>query len=49
MACPDPSRGIYLTYLIQGSLLSAAYSLGDRRAFPGFSASIASLTMVPSS
>ena len=28
MACPDPSRGIYLTYLIQGLiLLSVAYSL----------------------
>lgn len=50
MACPDPSRGIYLTYLIQGLiLLSVAYSLTAGEYFLGFTAGIALLlTMVPS-
>lgn len=49
MACPSPSRGIYLTYLIQAlTLLSAAYSLAIGEYFLGFSASIAFLlTMTP--
>ena len=49
-ACPDPSRGVYLIYLIQGLiLLSVAYSLTAGDYFLGFSAGIAFLlTMVPS-
>ncbi len=49
MACPSPSRGIYLTYLIQALiLLSAAYSLAAGEYFLGFSAGIAFLlTMTP--
>lgn len=50
MACPDPSRGVYLTYLIQALiLLSVAYSLTAGEYFLGFSAGIAFLlTLVPS-
>ncbi|MEG3056144.1 MAG: hypothetical protein RQM90_08730 [Methanoculleus sp.] len=49
MACPSPSRGIYITYLIQAlTLLSAAYSLTIGEHFLGFSAGIAFLlTMAP--
>lgn len=49
MACPSPSRGLYLTYLIQVLiLLSAAYSLVVGEYFLGFSAGIAFLlTMAP--
>ncbi len=50
MACPDPSRGIYLTYFIQGLiLLSAASSITAGEYLLGFSASVAFLlTMTPS-
>ncbi len=50
MACPDPSRGIYLTYFIQGLiLLSVASSIMTGEYFLGFSAGVAFLlTMAPS-
>ncbi len=50
MACPDPSRGIYLTYFIQGLiLLSVAYSITAGEYFLGLSAGVAFLlTMAPS-
>ncbi|MDK2890130.1 MAG: hypothetical protein PWR21_762 [Methanoculleus sp.] len=50
MACPDPSRGIYLTYFIQGLiLLSAASSITAGEFFLGLSAGVAFLlTMAPS-
>lgn len=50
MACPDPSRGIYLTYFIQGLiLLSAASSITAGEYFLGLSAGVAFLlTMAPS-
>lgn len=50
MTCPDPSRGVYLTYFIQGLiLLSVAYSLAIGEYFLGFSSGVAFLlTMVPS-
>ncbi|NLA39429.1 MAG: hypothetical protein GX882_08690, partial [Methanomicrobiales archaeon] len=49
MACPVPSRGIYLTYLIQALiLLSVAFSFMAGEYFLGFSAGIALLlTMIP--
>ena len=50
MACPDPSRGVYLTYLIQGLiLLSAVSSITAGEYFLGLSAGVAFLlTMAPS-
>lgn len=50
MACPSPSRGIYITYFIQGLiLLAAASSITTGEYFLGFSASLAFLlTMAPS-
>lgn len=50
MTCPDPSRGVYLTYFVQGLiLLSVAYSLTIGEYFLGFSSGVAFLlTIVPS-
>ncbi len=50
MACPDPSRGIYLTYFIQGLiLLAAVYSITAGEYFLGLSAGVAFLlTVAPS-
>ncbi|WP_292521808.1 hypothetical protein [Methanoculleus sp.] len=49
MACPSPSRGVYITYLIQGLiLLAVASSIVAGEYFLGFSAGIAFLlTMAP--
>ncbi|MEN6513856.1 hypothetical protein [Methanoculleus sp.] len=50
MACPDPPRGIYLTYFIQGLILLAAVStITAGEYFLGLSAGFAFLlTMAPS-
>lgn len=50
MACPDPSRGVYLTYLIQGLiLLAAASSITAGRYFLAFLAGVTFLiALVPS-
>jgi len=50
MTCPAPSRGIYITYVIQGLiLLAAASSITAGEYFLGFSAGLAFLlTMAPS-
>jgi len=50
MACPAPSRGIYVTYFVQGLiLLAAAFSLTRGEFFLGLSAGVAFLlTMMPS-
>ncbi|WOX56340.1 hypothetical protein R6Y95_03140 [Methanoculleus palmolei] len=50
MACPSPSRGIYLTYFIQGLiLLGALSSITAGEYFLGLSAGVAFLlTMAPS-
>jgi hypothetical protein len=49
MTCPAPSRGIYITYFIQGLiLLAAASSITAGEYFLGFSAGLAFLlTMAP--
>lgn len=49
MTCPAPSRGIYITYVIQGLiLLAAASSITAGEYFLGFSAGLAFLlTMTP--
>lgn len=50
MTCPDPSRGVYLTYFIQGLILLAAVaSVTEGEYFLGLSAALAFLlTLAPS-